>query len=306
MTFANPLLLIVGALTALLNFKIDQPVVDRQNFLSPETRGQVAASVRHLRTAAGAQLAVVLIDSTQGEPIEELTHRLATTWKGGRRGHNDGLLLLLAVGDRKSRLEVGSGLQSQLPDSAAQKLLDGMRPALREKDYGTALTQVIGRMEKRLLGQVDEADAAPTPANAAALPAVPVARPVLPANERFDRALANAASTASTASPSGSSGSSGSFPWFFGGIFVFVAAWIVWPSRPSRRSPDDSPSTVMFDSDASTTTTTTTDSVNYWSSSVDTTTSTIDASPSSSIDSSTDSNSGGGGDFGGGGASSSW
>jgi uncharacterized protein len=57
----------------------------------------------------------------------------------GQKGKNEGILLLLAIEDRRSRLEVGYGLEPILPDGLAGSMLRAMRPAVRQKDYGDAM-----------------------------------------------------------------------------------------------------------------------------------------------------------------------
>jgi uncharacterized protein len=89
--------------------------------------------------ATKVQIALVTIPSLEGEPIEDVANTIARAWGVGQKGSNEGLLLLLAVGDRRSRLEVGYGLEPILPDGLAGSILDQMRPALRQQQYGEAL-----------------------------------------------------------------------------------------------------------------------------------------------------------------------
>src|SRR5262245_34731115 len=66
--------------------------------------------------ATGAQFAVVLVDSLEDEPIEEVANRLYREWGIGKKGKDEGLMILLAVRDRKQRTEVGYGLEPIIPD----------------------------------------------------------------------------------------------------------------------------------------------------------------------------------------------
>jgi uncharacterized protein len=182
MMAAAPLLLVLGTLIGTLNFSITGPVVDNAHVLSPMAREHVANRVMELRKSTHAQLAVVLIVSTQGEPIEDLSHRLAATWRGGLRGRDDGLLLLLAVRDRSSRLEVGYGLEATIPDAVAKQLLDGMRPALRSGDYETALTQLITALRTRLQDPANGSQGRAAAAPAERAPIVEVPKPDEPAS----------------------------------------------------------------------------------------------------------------------------
>ncbi|MEP6715824.1 MAG: TPM domain-containing protein, partial [Terriglobia bacterium] len=67
-------------------------------------------------------------------------------WGVGQKKEDNGLMVLLSVGDHKSRLEVGGGLGESVPDSMAGLLLDDMRPALRQGEYGAALLTAAQRL----------------------------------------------------------------------------------------------------------------------------------------------------------------
>ncbi len=99
-----------------------------------------------VKQATGAELAFVTVPSVEGEPIEDVANDLFHAWGIGQKGEDNGALLLLAVQDRKSRLEVGGGLGEAVPDSMAGLLLDDMRPALRQNQYGPALVMAAQRL----------------------------------------------------------------------------------------------------------------------------------------------------------------
>src|SRR5574340_257920 len=71
----------------------------------------------------GAQLAVLLIPTTQPETIEQFGMRVAEAWKLGRKGVDDGALLLVAKDDRALRIEVGYGLEGALNDATAKRII---------------------------------------------------------------------------------------------------------------------------------------------------------------------------------------
>src|SRR5579863_9359072 len=103
-----------------------------------------------VQQATGAQLAFVTVQSVEGEPIEDVANDLFHTWGIGRKGEDDGALLLLATRDHKSRLEVGGGLGGAVPDGMAGLLLDDMRPALRQNQYGSAFLAAAERLGSRI------------------------------------------------------------------------------------------------------------------------------------------------------------
>ncbi len=95
----------------------------------------------------GAQIALVTLPTLQGEPVEDVANTIFRAWGVGQKGKNNGILLLLVTGDRRSRLEVGYELEPLIPDGFAGSVLREMRPALRENHFGEALiaaAQTIG------------------------------------------------------------------------------------------------------------------------------------------------------------------
>src|SRR5204863_4250413 len=89
--------------------------------------------------STGAQIALVTIPSLQGEPIEDVANSIFRAWGVGQKGKNEGIMLLLAVNDRRNRIEVGYGLEPILPDGFVGSVLREMRPALQEGNYASAL-----------------------------------------------------------------------------------------------------------------------------------------------------------------------
>lgn len=84
-------------------------------------------------------MALVTIRTLEREPIEDVANTLYRAWGIGQKGKNEGILLLLVIQDRRSRLEVGYGLEPILPDGLDGSILREMRPALRQGLYGEAL-----------------------------------------------------------------------------------------------------------------------------------------------------------------------
>lgn len=121
-------------------------VSDFAGVVDTASRQHLEEYATRLRAATGAELAVVILPTLQGEPIEDVTETIFRKWGIGKKGEspNDpsrdqGVLLLLVIQDRRSRLEVGYGLEPVLPDGFAGSVLRDMRPALREQNYGDAL-----------------------------------------------------------------------------------------------------------------------------------------------------------------------
>lgn len=122
---------------------IATPVADLGGYLTAAEREAISAKLVAYREATGIQLAVLLVPSTRGEPIEDYGQAVFDAWGGGSKGRDDGALFILAVDDHRSRLQLGYGLESYLGDGEALLMLDSLRPALRDARYASATHQLI-------------------------------------------------------------------------------------------------------------------------------------------------------------------
>lgn len=114
-------------------------VSDFARVIDGGTRQRLEAYCGVVERSTGAQIALVTIPSLEGEPIEDVANTIFRAWGVGQKGKDEGILLLLAIRDRRSRLEVGYGLEPILPDGLDGSILREMRPALRQQRYGEAL-----------------------------------------------------------------------------------------------------------------------------------------------------------------------
>ena len=93
-----------------------------------------------LQEATTAQVVVVTVDSLQGEPLEDYAYQLFKQWGIGTAQQNNGVLILVSVGDRQSRIEVGYGLEGALPDGKTGRIQDEyMIPYFKDNDYGSGI-----------------------------------------------------------------------------------------------------------------------------------------------------------------------
>ena len=124
-----------------VDWKAYQPqgyVSDFARVLDPSSKSRLEAYCAALQQATGAQIALVTVPSLENEPVEDVANTLFRAWGIGQKGKNDGVLLLLAIRDRRNRLEIGYGLEPILPDGFSGSVLRQMRPALRQSAYGEA------------------------------------------------------------------------------------------------------------------------------------------------------------------------
>lgn len=115
------------------------PLTGRVNDLtgtfSAEQRQALESRLAAFEAEKGSQLAVLLVPTTRPETIEQFGIRVAEAWKLGRRGVDDGVLLLVAKDDRALRIEVGYGLEGVIPDAVAKRVIEEIIvPRFRQGD----------------------------------------------------------------------------------------------------------------------------------------------------------------------------
>jgi uncharacterized protein len=119
------------------------PVVDEAGVLSRGDVHRLEALARAARDTGGGhgpQLAFLLVRSLEGDSLEDFSIRVAERWKLGDAVRDDGLLLLVAVEDRKVRIEVGNGIEGKLTDAQASRIIrNAIAPAFRAGRYGDGL-----------------------------------------------------------------------------------------------------------------------------------------------------------------------
>ena len=126
-------------------------VTDTTGTLSVEETTSLESELTALEKRKGAQLGVLIVPTTQPEDIAAYAIRVFDVWKLGRKNVDDGALLIIAKNDRRSRIEVGRGLEGAIPDAAAARILrEYLTPKFRAGDFNggirdttTALTALI-------------------------------------------------------------------------------------------------------------------------------------------------------------------
>lgn len=129
---------------------LTSPVMDEANLLTPQERDQLIAHLRALSRSGVAQYQVLLIDSLNGENLEEYSIRVTDQWKLGSKEKDNGLLLLIAVKDRKMRLEVGQGLEGVIPDALAGRYLDQLRNYFRAEQFADGIAQLFSEIHTKV------------------------------------------------------------------------------------------------------------------------------------------------------------
>lgn len=98
-------------------------VTDLTQTLTPAQHATLEQSLAAFEASKGSQIAILLVPTTQPESIEQFSLRVAESWKLGRKGVDDGALILVAKNDRTLRIEVGYGLEGAVPDAVAKRIV---------------------------------------------------------------------------------------------------------------------------------------------------------------------------------------
>ncbi|MDR2214831.1 MAG: TPM domain-containing protein, partial [Nevskiaceae bacterium] len=130
-------------------------VVDSAGVLTPAEVREINGAFEAIRTEADIWPAVYLVDTLGNESIESLAERAFRTWQLGQAGRDNGLLLVLAMGDRQSRFEVGYGLEGDLPDVIARRALDDvLAPYMRQGETKAAIVEAFSYMAGVKSGEI--------------------------------------------------------------------------------------------------------------------------------------------------------
>ncbi|UCG34454.1 MAG: TPM domain-containing protein [Phycisphaerales bacterium] len=117
-------------------------VEDRANVLDPGTERRIDAYLFELKQKTGAEIVLLTIDTTGGEPLFDYAMRHAEAWKPGQKGKDNGVLIALAVQDREYQILTGYGLEGVLPDGWLHLVREQyFVPNFRKGDFAAGLEQ---------------------------------------------------------------------------------------------------------------------------------------------------------------------
>lgn len=124
-------------------------VTDEIGMLTPDQRQKLESVLADYEAKTGSQIGVLLVSSTEPEAIEQYSIRVADAWKLGRKGVDDGVLLVVAKDNpkalRRLRIEAGRGVQGVLTDAQSKRILeDTIAPHFRQQDWYGGLVAGVG------------------------------------------------------------------------------------------------------------------------------------------------------------------
>jgi uncharacterized protein len=134
--------------------RLEARVTDLTGTLSAQQRSALESRLAAIEAKKGSQIAVLIVPTTRPETIEQYSIRAAEQWKLGRKGVDDGVLLLVAKDDHAVRIEVGYGLEGVIPDAVAWRVIDEMIvPRFRAGDFYGGLSAGVDTLAKLIQGE---------------------------------------------------------------------------------------------------------------------------------------------------------
>lgn len=128
------------------------PVIDMAGFITPAERQGLENELLAFHRQHGSQIAILIVPTVEPETPFDYGTRVMESWKLGRQGVDDGVLLLVAVQERTSQLLVGRGLEGILPDVTAKRILHQvLSPRLARGERAAGLTDTIKAVESVVL-----------------------------------------------------------------------------------------------------------------------------------------------------------
>lgn len=129
-------------------------VMDSTGTLDDGQTQALEAKLAAFEKSRGAQIVVLMVNSTQPEDIASYTQRVGDAWKIGRKDVGDGLLVVVAKGDRKVRIATTKALEGAIPDLAAKQVIDeAITPRFKRNDYAGGLDAAADQLMARISGE---------------------------------------------------------------------------------------------------------------------------------------------------------
>jgi len=155
------LLSLLGSLWATPVFSLDVPkligpVVDLSGVLSRSDQEKISASLLQFQRKYGPQLQVLVVPKLEDETIEGYSIKVVDKWKLGAKDKDNGVLLLVATEDHKVRIEVGRGLEGDLPDALAGRIIrTGIIPFFKQGQTGAGIVVGLGMIAESVGGKLE-------------------------------------------------------------------------------------------------------------------------------------------------------
>lgn len=144
-----PVLLVAG-LQARAEFKVpalEGPVMDQVGVIPRSMRQDLTQLLFDFNKRGKAQIQILIVNTLEGEPIEQASIKITDQWKLGDAKKDNGVLFLIAIQDRRMRIEVGQGLEGAIPDVYAKRIIsDVVTPYFRKQRFADGIYAGVGQI----------------------------------------------------------------------------------------------------------------------------------------------------------------
>jgi uncharacterized protein len=140
------LFFIIGNVSAREVPALTGPVVDDAGLLSSRFKAQLSHALYQIKEKTKAEIAILTVESLEDESLEGFSIKVTDKWQLGDKETDQGLLLLVAVNERKIRIEVGQGLEGILPDALSARIITKMKPYFKRKDYQSGIVLAVSEI----------------------------------------------------------------------------------------------------------------------------------------------------------------
>lgn len=129
-------------------------VVDNANILSPDEQNALERKLVALDDSTSNQIVVITVPTLNDQPIEDVAVSTFRSWGIGNKKTNNGVLILVAVNDRKVKIEVGYGLEGAIPDVTCKDIIDNfISPNFKQAQYFKGLDAATDNLAKAAVGE---------------------------------------------------------------------------------------------------------------------------------------------------------
>jgi uncharacterized protein len=130
---------------------LNEPVIDQANLLSPAEKQQLSQRILKLYNEGKGQIGVVIVPTTGQEDIFDYSMRVAEAWQLGSAKRDNGLLMTIAINDRRIQILTGYGLEGVLPDIVAGRIIhDKITPFFKQGQYAQGIDSGLTEIERIL------------------------------------------------------------------------------------------------------------------------------------------------------------
>lgn len=149
----------LGCLKTAFAFEVPEliaPINDYANMIDQETEQKLSISLSQIREAGGAQIAVLTLNELGENTIEQTSIEVVDNWQLGDRDRDDGVLITIVLASREMRIEVGQGLEGNIPDAIAKRIIsEYMAPLFKEGSFSKGITIGVFEVAKRANPELD-------------------------------------------------------------------------------------------------------------------------------------------------------